>query len=182
MASHVAFLRGINLGARRRVSGEGLRTCFEGLGFRDVNTFRASGNVVFESDRTPAAAIARRIETALEDSLGFAVQTFLRTATQVRAIARQQPFEPDAVKKSSGKLQVLLLASAPSSARAREVLALETDADRLAMRGTELYWLPPGRMADSALDLRAIENAIGPTTMRTKGTVDQIASKYFTAG
>jgi uncharacterized protein (DUF1697 family) len=182
MATHVAFLRGINLGARRRVSGEGLRNCFEGLGFRGVHTFRASGNVVFEADRAPAAALTQRIETALEDSLGFAVQTFLRTAAQVRSIAGHQPFEPRLVEKSSGKLQVLLLASAPNSTRAREMLALETDADRLAVRGSELYWLPSGRMAESTLDLRAIENAIGPMTMRTKGTVEQIASKYFAAG
>jgi uncharacterized protein (DUF1697 family) len=182
MVSHVAFLRGVNLGPRRRVSGEGLRTCFAGLGFRDVHTFRASGNVVFDADRAPAAEIARRIETALEDSLGFAVQTFLRTAAQVRAIAGHQPFEPRLVEKSSGKLQVVLLASAPSSARTREILALETAEDRLAIRGSEVYWLPPGRMAESALDLRAIEKATGPMTMRTKGTVDQIASKYFTAG
>jgi uncharacterized protein (DUF1697 family) len=182
MASHVAFLRGINVGAHRRVSGEALRTCFEGLGFRDVNTFRASGNVVFEADRAPAAAIAGRIETAIEDSLGFPVQIFLRTADQIREIAGHQPFEPRLVEESTGKLQVVLLASAPKAARTREILALETAEDRLAIRGSELYWLPPGHMAESALDLRAIEKATGPMTMRTKGTVDQIASKYFTAG
>jgi uncharacterized protein (DUF1697 family) len=182
MASHVAFLRGVNLAARRRVSGEALRTCFEGLGFRGVNTFRASGNVVFEADRAATAAIAGRIEAALEDSLGFAVQTFLRTAAQVRAIAGYQPFEPRLVERSSGRLQVLLLASPPKGPRAREILALETDADRLVLRGSELYWLPSGRMAESVLDLRAIEKATGPMTMRTKGTVDQIVSKYLAAG
>ena len=49
MSRYVAFLRGVNLGSRRRVKGEDLRLCFEGLGFEDVATFRTSGNVIFAS-------------------------------------------------------------------------------------------------------------------------------------
>ena len=49
MAAHAAFLRGVNLGPRRRVSSEELRAVFEGIGFEDVASFRTSGNVVFSS-------------------------------------------------------------------------------------------------------------------------------------
>ena len=48
MSRYAAFLRAINLGPRRRLSGADLRARFEGLGFTDVETFRTSGNVVFE--------------------------------------------------------------------------------------------------------------------------------------
>ena len=56
---------------------------------------------------------------------------------------------------------------------------MSTDADRLAIERRELYWLPEGGMSDSELDLKAIAAALGPTTIRTKGTIDQIAAKYL---
>jgi hypothetical protein len=59
------------------------------------------------------------------------------------------------------------------------VLALESDADRLAFGASELYWLPAGGMSDSELDLKAIERLLGAMTVRTKNTIEQIAGKHF---
>jgi hypothetical protein len=61
------------------------------------------------------------------------------------------------------------------------VLALATDQDLLAFGKRELYWLPSGGTADSALDRKAIDALLGPTTMRTKATVEQLAAKFFGA-
>ena len=57
--------------------------------------------------------------------------------------------------------------------------ALATGEDRLAFGDRELYWLPSGGMRDAALDLQAIERLVGPTTMRTKGTMERLAAKLF---
>jgi uncharacterized protein (DUF1697 family) len=174
---HVAFLRGINLG-KRRVTNETLRRCVAELGFDDVATFRGSGNVVLSAaDGTPAA-LARRLEEGLEAALGYGVAVFLRSAGEVRAIAAHEPFPAAAVAASDGKLQVALLTRKPTAAQRAKVLAHATDADRLALHGRELYWLPSGRMADSTLDLDAIWKLLGTTTMRTKGTIELLAAKY----
>jgi uncharacterized protein (DUF1697 family) len=177
---HVAFLRGINLG-NRRVSGRDLRACFEAMGFEDVATFRASGNVIFAADREPLPKMTARIEAGLGDSLGYQVSTFLRTASDVEAIAAHEPFPAGQVEASRGKLQVALLSAEPTAKARKEALAHSTDEDRLALDGRELYWLPSGGISDSALDLRTIEGTVGPTTIRTKNTVQQIAAKYFAA-
>ena len=95
------------------------------------------------------------------------------------AIAAQEPFDPAAVTASAGKLQVALLLEKPPAKGRREALALATDADRLAIEGRELYWLPSGGMAESELDLNAIGAALGLMTMRTMGTIEQVAAKYF---
>ena len=58
-------------------------------------------------------------------------------------------------------------------------MTLSTDADRLAVERRELYWLPDGGLSESDLDLDAITAILGPTTIRTKGTIDQIAAKHF---
>jgi uncharacterized protein (DUF1697 family) len=176
MPNHAAFLRGINLASRRRISGAELRSLFEEMGFRDVDTFRASGNVVFDSARKPAAA---RIEKALEESKGFEVTVFLRAAGEVRTIAAHDPFDRELVEASNGKLQVAILPAKPAARARKEVLALVTDEDRLAFGDRELYWLPSGLMRETGLNLKAVEKLLGPWTMRTKATIEQMAAKYF---
>jgi uncharacterized protein (DUF1697 family) len=174
----VAFLRGINVGGHR-VGRDDLRSSFEEMGFRGVSTFRASGNVIFDADEEPPAEVAARIEAGLAKSLGYEVPAFLRTAASVRAIADHQPFPPESVDASPGKLQVALLVAKPTAQTRRKVLELATDRDKLAIDGGELYWLPSGGLMDSALDIGAIEKLLGSMTKRTKNTIDQIAARYF---
>jgi hypothetical protein len=75
-----------------------------------------------------------------------------------------------------------VLRAKPSTADRKAVLALESDADRLAFGERELFWLPRGGMSDSELDLKEIERRLGAMTVRTKGTVEQIAGKHFATG
>ncbi len=179
MDRYVAFLRGMNLGGRR-IKNDELRLPFEKLGFEDVATFRASGNVIFsvEKDGDPDALTAR-IEAGLGEALGYEVPVFLRTADELREIAAQEPFDSSHVAASKGKLQVALLLTPPAKKEQKEVLDLAGEDDRLAIEGRELYWLPRGGMSESELDLKAIGAALGLTTIRTKGTIDQIAAKHF---
>jgi uncharacterized protein (DUF1697 family) len=176
---YAAFLRGVNLGRRRRVSGEQLRARFEGLGFGEVGTFRTSGNVVFAAHRQAAAKLTDRIEKGLASALGYEVAVFLRSAAEMRALADHQPFTQARLKAAKGKLQVMLLSARPEAKVRRRVLGLATDEDALELGDRELYWLPSGGTRDSELDQKAIEALLGATTMRTKGTVDQLAAKYF---
>ena len=176
--SHAAFLRAVNLGATRKVSGEQLRSVFEGAGFEDVATFRNSGNVVF-SGKGAGAELTRRIEEALASELGFEVPVFLRSGAQLRKIATQEPFPAKAVNASKGKLQVALLATRPTAKAKKDVLALASDEDRLAIERTELYWLPSGGTQKSGLDMKAIDRALGSNTMRTKGTIEQVVDRFF---
>jgi uncharacterized protein (DUF1697 family) len=181
MGVHVAFLRGMNLG-KRRIKNDELRAEFETLGFADVACFRASGNVIFGvAGRKSESALAKAIEHGLGDALGYEVPVYLRSAAEVAAIAAQQPFDPQAVAASKGKLQVQLLERKPGAAARKEVLALATGEDALALIGRELFWLPSGGTIESDLDLKAIDRKLGKGTMRTKGTVDQIAAKLEAA-
>jgi uncharacterized protein (DUF1697 family) len=172
---YAAFLRAVNLGRNRRVSSAELRDIFEGVGFEDVATFRTSGNVVFEAPRD----MSEQIETALESTLGYDVGVFLRNARELAEIAASQPFEPAHVDASKGKLQVSMLSAKPSAATQKKVLALATDDDLLLFGKRELYWLPSGGTLESTLDRKTIDRLLGPTTMRTKGTVEQLTAKFF---
>lgn len=179
MAAYGAFLRGMNLGGRR-ITNADLAAAFARLGFDDARLYRASGNVAFGARATGERALARRIERGLKDTLGYAVPTFVRPASQIAHIASLAPFPAAAVGRSTGKLHVALLPGEPAADVAREALALaDGDHDRLSFDGCELYWLPRARMIDSALDLHQLEELVGPWTMRTKATIEGMFAKHF---
>jgi uncharacterized protein (DUF1697 family) len=177
MARYVAFLRGMNLG-NRRIKNDELRAEFETLGFEDVATFRASGNVIFGAAKKSESALTKTIEHGLGDALGYEVPVFLRSCNEVAAIAAQEPFAAKLVEASKGKLQVTMLAKKPTAAARKKVLALATDEDSLAIEARELFWLPSGGTLESELDHKAITKALGQGTQRTMGTIEQIASKH----
>jgi uncharacterized protein (DUF1697 family) len=179
MSHYAAFLRAVNLGRNRRVTGAELRSHFEALGFGDVATFRTSGNVVFAAGSEPVAELTSRIEAGLTKALGHEAVVFLRCADELRALAGHEPFDPALVEASDGKLQVSLLAVSPSPDARERILAPATDEDRLAFGDRELFWLPSGGTLDSTLDAKAFGALLGASTMRTKGTIDQLAAKYF---
>jgi len=172
MPRYAAFLRGINVGGTR-IGKDDLCAPFSALGFEDVTTFRASGNVIFDAPKASATQLAKRIEQRLAEDLGFTrATTFIRTAAEMRALAADDPIprEPDQ------KLHVWFLLKKPPAS----VLKLATAEDQLVIGKRELYWGPAGRMTDSELDLKAVEKLVGPNTVRTKDTVNQIAERWFT--
>jgi uncharacterized protein (DUF1697 family) len=181
MERFVAFLRGMNLG-NRRIKNPELEAEFEQLGFAEIATFRASGNVFFAvAEREARAKLSGRIEAGLLGGLGYDVPVYLRSAAEVAAIAAREPFPAEDVAASKGKLQVTMLLRKPTAAARKRVLALSGDQDRLAIEGTELFWLPSGGISETDLDLKAIEVALGPGTQRTMGTIEQIAARYCSA-
>lgn len=181
--AYAAFLRGMNVGGHRLTNDE-LRAHFQEMGFSGVATFRASGNVVFDGigaarGKVSDEALQRRIEQGLALALGYAVPTFIRSADEVRAISALAPFDAAELASSKGKLQVALLGKAPAGRSREQMLALAGAHDKLAIHASELYWLPAGGVLESALDMKAIERLLGSMTMRTKGTIEQIASRHF---
>jgi uncharacterized protein (DUF1697 family) len=172
---YAAFLRAVNLGRNRRVTSAQLKSLFEEAGAEEVATFRTSGNVVFEAPRD----MARALEKHLEKALGHEMVIFLRTASELKEIAAHEPFPARQVEASKGKLQVSLLERKPTAATRKKALALATDQDPLVFGKRELYWLPSGGTMESELDRKALDKLLGPSTMRTKGTVELLAEKFF---
>lgn len=172
----IAFLRAINVGGHT-VKMDRLRALFEELGFTGVETFIASGNVVFDSpEEEDARALEERIERHLEESLGYAVATFLRSPAEVRAAAEHRPF-PEA---AGVVLSVAFLKDAPGAEARERVAALRTETDDFHFHGRELYWLRHGRVSESKITGATLEKALGrvPATVRNVTTVRRLAEKY----
>jgi uncharacterized protein (DUF1697 family) len=179
MPTHAAFLRGVNLGPHRKVSSAELRTIFEAAGFSDVAPFRTSGNVAFGAGRESDAKPTKRIEGALAEATGFDVKVFVRTAGEVLAIAKLNPFPKQVIDATEGRLQVIMLSRKPTAAARKDVLATATDADRMVLEGRELYWLPTAGTQTAEWSVKTADELLGETTMRTMGTIEALAAKYF---
>jgi uncharacterized protein (DUF1697 family) len=175
MADHVAFLRGMNVGGHRITNAE-LVAAFEAIGFAGASAYRAAGNVLFDGSG-PEGELVAAIEEGLAEALGYAVPTFVRSAGEVRSIADFDPFDLDRVAESDGKLQVSILGERPTAEKREAVLAMATEDDSLVIAERELYWLPSGGLLESELDLDEIDRILGPSTRRTKSTIEGISGK-----
>lgn len=87
----VAFLRAINAGRGRAVKMGLLRRVFESLGFCEVTTFIASGNVVFDTGARDVKMLEKKIERKLRQALAYDVAVFIRSAIELRQIATFGP-------------------------------------------------------------------------------------------
>ena len=92
MKTHIALLRGINVGKNRRIEMKRLKALLESLGYTQVSTYINSGNVIFNSDKKPAS-IHKDIETYLEKEFGFEIPTLIKTKREIKKIADAIPKE-----------------------------------------------------------------------------------------
>ena len=177
MPRFIAFLRAINVGGRT-VTMARLREEFEALGLTDVETFIASGNVIFTSRPTALAALEKKVEARLRASLGFEVATFIRTDAEVAAVAGYKAFAASHVR-GAGALCVGFLAGPLDAAATRALMAFKTDIDDFHTKGREVYWLCKTKQSDSTFTNARFERALKiRATFRGINSVARLAAKY----
>lgn len=93
MTQYAAFLRGINVGGNKTINMAALRRVFESLGFENVRTLLASGNVLFESPATDARALTQSIERRIRKAFGHDVSVILRTRRNLQQLLEANPFQ-----------------------------------------------------------------------------------------
>lgn len=114
MIRYVALLRGINVGGRKLIKMAQLAQIFTAAGFKNVRTYIASGNVIFESGSANRAALTRKIEKALQKALGYDVTVVLRTLSEIESIVNRNPFKKYEASKDV-MLCVVFLANEPKT-------------------------------------------------------------------
>ena len=174
MPRFVALLRGINVGKVRRVPMAELRNLLAGLGYRDVQTLLNSGNAIFESTTGSAPAHARRIETALVETLGIDAHVIVKSAADLAAICAEN--ELAAVATDPSRLLVAFTASAADLCSLAVLDPLIRPPEKFLLgRHAAYLWCPNG-----ILECRAAEALLGKAgraaTSRNWATVGRIAA------
>src|ERR1700694_950022 len=133
----VGMLRGTNVAGHKPVKMETLRSCFESLGFKGIQTYVQSGNVVFAVSGLGEPALVKKIETKLLRDLGFPVPVLLRTASDLSRIAKRNPFLRDKAVDPL-KLHVTFLSEAPTAEARKNLERLHPGPDRFHLTQREI--------------------------------------------
>ena len=175
MSRSVAFLRAINVGGHT-VRMDRLRLLFESVGLKKVETFIASGNVLFDSSARNLAALEEKLERHLERALGYEVITFVRPLHELVAVRDNHPFTD--FGQRGHRLSVGFLKHRLSPEQHRALKRLESELDAFHVDDRHAYWLCRGRTMESKVAGGALEKALGaPVTFRNITTVTRLASK-----
>ncbi len=176
MPRFVAFLRALNVGGHGVVKMEALKMRFTAMGFSEIETFIASGNVIFSSKGVKG--LDGKIAAGLERALGFDVSVFVRTVEELNALAAHRPFP----EKDVGACPTFLMGFLSKDLDAEGVdrlAALATAEDRFHVRGRDFWWLSRHGQNRPAISGRALEKALGqPTTLRNVNTIRRMAERY----
>ena len=178
MKRYIAFLRGINLG-KRRLAMSRLKDLFVELGYEEVETFIASGNVLFSTAEPDAAALENEIAAHLQASLGYEVDTFIRTPQDVIKIGRAKLFpEQD---DDDVTVHVSFLHEKLPTATVKKLTAIRTETDAFRVVGREFFWRCRGRMSDSTVwslpEAKALK--LPTSTMRSMKSLRKLIAKHF---
>jgi uncharacterized protein (DUF1697 family) len=135
---YVAFLRGVNVGGRSVMGMADLRGIFASLGFRNVRTVLASGNVAFTAlgDRDEAELVLR-IEGRLKDATGLEIEAFLRPWTAVTDLVAAGPFAAES-RAAAKRFYVTFLREAAEATRAYAYESDERDIRIFGLSASEV--------------------------------------------
>jgi uncharacterized protein (DUF1697 family) len=130
MPTHVALLRGVNLGASKRVPMPALRKLVEELGHEDVSTYIASGNLVFTTKQKDGEKLAKELERAIAKEIGVDCRVLVLTRAQLAKVIEDNPYKDEPNPKA---VHANFLLDAPSAEMRKRVAAAQ---ERAAEKGS----------------------------------------------
>lgn len=177
MPTYVAFLRAINLGARRKFPRDAVRAATEKAGGADVETYLNTGNVRLSHPARSVAKVQQALEEAYAAEAGFEVPTVVFTTTDLAALTERAE-ELHAEHDPAGQHYVTLYATAPTAATVRAVRALEHEGEAVVVDGRAAYVLLDGDIHTSRLLSSKEFGALGQGTARTVKVLRTVTEKW----
>ncbi len=158
MTKYVAILRGINVGGKRKILMKDLKLLFEELGFRDVQTYIQSGNVIFcGREITSEVTFSEEIEQAIFEKFGFEVPVILRTSEELAEMLSNNPFLPET---DVSRLHVTFLNDLPKEEAVEKIKNLDFSPDSFCLTGKNVFIDCAGKYHKTKLSNRFFENKL----------------------
>ncbi len=174
-ASHVALLRGINVGGKNRLPMPELAALFEGAGCTAVRTFIQSGNVLFAAPAALARRLPDEIASRIEKRHGLRVPVILRSAAALRQVAASNPFLGAGAEPK--RLHVAFLSAAPDRESVARLDPARSPPDAFAVKGSEVYLSLPNGVGRTRLTNDYFDRMLSATsTLRNWNTVLELVA------
>jgi uncharacterized protein (DUF1697 family) len=169
-STYVALMRGINVGGKNLLPMKDLVKMFLAAGCTEARTYIQSGNVIFRASPSVAARIPAKIRKAVSDRFGFEGPVTVRTAAELRRVAKSNPFLRAGTEAAT--LHVAFLADLPASEAVAGLDRGRSPPDRFEARGREIYLDCPSGMARTKLTNQYFDSKLSTTcTVRNWRTV-----------
>jgi uncharacterized protein (DUF1697 family) len=187
MRTHVALLRGINVGGHNKVAMADLREIVAALGHSDVATYIQSGNVVFSSEQTDTARIAADLEQEIDSRLGVRPGVVVLSREELAGVIADNPWPEERVPKclhAVFRRQAMTGEEITAVAAAQERAGRKGSRDEAAVVGRTLFLHTPDGLGRSelAIELGKAGGAMSPkaggtarnwaTVMKLMGLLD----------
>jgi Uncharacterized protein conserved in bacteria len=156
MKTYISILRGINVSGQKIIAMAALREMYEYLGFRNVQTYIQSGNVIFQDDRYESSELTTVIFNQILKQFGFEVPVIVLTIETLERIITNSPFKNEE-SKDARYLHVTFLASPPVMADDEGVLMRKSDDEDVAITDEALYLYCPNGYGKTKLTNSFIE-------------------------
>jgi uncharacterized protein (DUF1697 family) len=172
MHTHIALLRGINIGGRNILPMSELAELLKGLGLQNIKTYIQSGNVVFQSEEIADSELSERIGAAIGRSRGFTPSVLLLRLAELESAISSNPF-PEAESQPK-TLHLFFLADVPEDPDLNTIESIKRDSERFALKDRVFYLHAPDGVGRSKLAAR-VEKSLGvAVTARNWRSVNKI--------
>ena len=178
MPSYVAFLRAINLGAKRKFSKDEIRACVESTGATEVATHINTGNVLLTTKLRSRAKVEAMLEDAFRADRGFEVPTIVYTLAELQQMAADADEVAEELGDPVSVHYITLLKDEPSKRQVSEIEALEYDGELARVRGRAVHLVLAKPYNEAKLSNTRIEKALGVATTRNVTVIRALVSKW----
>ncbi|HEY0142423.1 MAG TPA: DUF1697 domain-containing protein [Thermoanaerobaculia bacterium] len=173
---YVGLLRGVNVGGKNKLPSATLKAACERAGFKNVQTYLQSGNVVFTAAKEPPARIAERLQAQLKEVAGLDVSVLVRTAAELRALLSPHPFG-DPRDYPGNRVAAVFLDGTLSEASKAKLEGLRAANEQLKFGSQEVFAFFPDGMGRSDLANALHGKTLGVTcTARNWNTVSALVA------
>lgn len=175
MTTYVAFLRAINLGAKRKFPKDDVRAATETAGFTGVATHLNTGNVRLETGLRSRSRIEETLEVAYLADRGFEVPTMVYSCAELAAVAAEAARLGEL---HVGKQFVSLLKTEPDADAAAALEARSGDEERVVVSGRSVHLLLGESYHLAKISNAVVERHLGPATNRNVSVIRALVEKW----
>jgi uncharacterized protein (DUF1697 family) len=159
MQTYIAILRGINVSGQKMIKMDSLKAQMEELGFKNVETYIQSGNIIFEYQKVDKSDLVKQIEHKIFEKYGFKVPVIIRTPQEFEHILSHNSFIISR-NEDINKLHVTFLSELPAQELLNNFPKPENIADELVISGDHVYVFCPNGYGNTKLNNNFFENKL----------------------
>ncbi len=164
--THIALLRGINVGGKNKLPMADLVELFCQAGCHNVRSYIQSGNILFDASPLVVQAVSMKVSKSINDRFGYTVPVIVVSRDELELAVRDNPFLRKRIKADPSSLHLAVLQKEPSVAELGLLDPQRSPADTFAIRDRHIYLYCPNGLARTKLT-----NAYFDRTLKTTTTI-----------